>query len=221
MGRLETRRTRLRRALASRKVRAVLCLGIFAAPAAVGTMAYWTDEATIETGTLTSGTLDLTVGSTVEASENLRGPGGSYEYSTLTIGGLVPGESIARPFVVRNFGTTGFRFNGSIFTSNSDLVSGDNGLQVAIYAGGTPTDAGSEPGGNRVGTCPGGVLLKKQAVKPSTDTVDIEPSDFLLEPGTTRSYCAVIGLGTAAPSSLQNKITRLIITLDAKQVGAP
>ncbi len=217
---LEPRRGRLRRALTSRKVRALLCVGIFAAPAAVGTMAYWTDEATIKSGTLKAGTLDLTVGATVAESNNLQGTGGQYDYSTLTISNLVPGESIARPFVVRNFGTTGLTYNGAIYTTNNDLVSGAVGLKVAIYAGGTPTDTGTEAAGNRSGTCTG-TLRKDQAVSTSTNNVDIEPSSVLLAPGTTQSYCARISLDPAAPNALQGKITQLVIRLDAKQVGAP
>ena len=58
----EPRRGRFMRGFASRKVRAVRCLGIFAAPAAVCTMASWTDEAIIESSEFTAGTLDLTVG---------------------------------------------------------------------------------------------------------------------------------------------------------------
>lgn len=218
---LEPRRGRLRRALASRKVRALLCLGIFAVPAATGTMAYWTDEATIKSGTLKAGTLDLTVGATVADSNNLQGTGGQYDYSTLTISNLVPGESIARPFVVRNFGTTALTFNGFIYTTNNDLVSVAGGLRVAIYAGGTPTDTGTEAAGNRSGTCPNGTLLRDQAVSMTTNNVGIEPSAFLLAPGTTRSYCALIRLDAAAPNALQGKITQLVIRLDAKQVGAP
>lgn len=222
MGRhVDTRRVRVRRAIAWRKVRAILCLGIFAAPAATVTMAYWADQATIESGPLTAGTLDLTVGATVTDSKNLEGTGGTFPYSTLTIAGLVPGESVARPFVVRNFGSTTFTFNGSIYTASDHLVAGNNGLRVGIYAGGTPIDTGTEAAGNRSGTCPGGTLLKEQAVSTSTNTVDIEPVDFPLAPGTTRSYCARILLGPAAPNSLQGKLTQLVIRLDAKQASAP
>ncbi len=219
----EPRRGRLLRALASREVRAVLCVGIFAAPAAVGTMAFWTDTATIKSGTVKAGTLDLTVGNAEGNSSNLQGTGGTFPYSDLTIAGLVPGESIARPFVVRNFGNTPFTFNGSIFTTNNDLVSGDVGLRVEIYAGGTPPppDTGTEAGGNRSGTCPGGGLRKGQAVSMSTGTVDIEPADILLAAGMTKSYCARILLHPEAPNTLQGKVTQLVIQLDAKQVGAP
>ncbi|WP_062004969.1 MULTISPECIES: TasA family protein [Arthrobacter] len=211
------------RGLASRKVRAVLCLGIFAAPAAVGTMAYWTDEATIESGTFTAGTLDLTVGGAVEDSNYLPGPGGTHEYSTLTIADLLPGESIARPFIVRNFGTTRFIYNGFVHTTNNALAASGNegGLQVAIYAGGSPTNAGTQAAGDRSGSCPGGDLLKNQEVSTSTNTVELAPADIPLAPGATQTHCVVVLLDLVAPNALQGARTQLIVELDAKQMGAP
>ncbi len=217
----DPRRRHILRGLTSRKVRALLCLGIFAAPAAVGTMAYWTDEATITSGGFTAGTLDLTVGATVEDSSNLQGTGGEFAYSTLTIANLVPGESIARPFVVRNFGTAGFSYNASVYTTDNNLVAAGSGLQVAVYSDGTPTNAGTEAAGNRVGTCPGGSLLKDQAVSTTTNTVDIHPADVPLAPGTTQSYCAKILLDPSSPNALQGKITEIVIRLNAEQVSVP
>lgn len=206
--------------LSSVKVRAVLCLGIFFAPAGVGTMAYWTDQATIESGTFTAGTLDLTVGAAVADSEYLEGQGGTFEYSQLTIGNLIPGESIARPFVVRNFGSVPFTYNAGISTENDNLVSGANGLRVKVYVDGAPDNTGTEAAGTRKGTCTG-TLVKDQAVSTTTGSVDLHATDQGLAPGATRTYCAVIELPGAAPNSLQGEITSLIIGLRAKQLGAP
>lgn len=217
----EPRRGRFLRGLASRKVRAALCLGIFAAPAAVGTMAYWTDEAIIESGQFSSGTLDLTVGASVEDSSHLPGPGGEFAYSALAIVDLVPGESLARPFVVRNSGTTPFAFNGSVFTTSNDLVAAGSGLKVAIYSGGTPTNTGTQAAGNRGGTCDGGVLLKDQAVSTSTDTVEVSPEDIPVAPGATHSHCVTVSLDPASPNELQGRTTALAVKLHAKQVSNP
>lgn len=207
--------------LASRRVRAVLCLGIFAGPAAVGTMAQWSSEVTIEPGGFTLGTLDLTVGATPDASENLPGTGGEFAYSAITISDLLPGESIARPFAVKNSGTTRFTYNASVFTVNTDLVAAGSGLQVAVYSGGAPTNIGSEAVGNRAGSCPGGVLLKTQAVSTSTNTVKVLPTDYLLAPGAAQAFCVTIALHPGSPNTMQRKITQLVIELDAKQVTVP
>lgn len=216
-----TERPRMLRRLASRKVRAVLCLGVFAAPAMVGTMASWTTEATITPGGFTFGTLDLTVGATPGASTQLPGTGGIFEYSNITVSNLLPGESIARPFAVKNSGDAGFTYNGSVFTVSNDLVATNSGLRVAIYSGGTPTDAGTEAGGNRSGTCVGGVLLKDQAVSMATNTVNVAPADIRLAPGATQAHCVIVLLHPDSPSTMQRKITQLTIKLNAKQVSVP
>lgn len=206
--------------LGSVQIRLLLCLGVFAIPAGVGTMAYWTDTATIQSGTIESGTLDLTVGASVEDSGYLPGQGGTFEYSQLTIGNLIPGESLARPFVVRNSGTVAFTYNASVATETNDLVSGANGLTVDVYVDGASSNSGTEAAGNRSGTCTG-TLVKSQAVSTSTGTIDLHETDQNLAADATRTYCARIVLPSGAPNALQGKSTTLIVALDAVQVGAP
>ncbi len=217
----ERPRGRILRWLVSRKVRAVLCLGVFAAPAMVGTMASWTVDATIAPGGFTFGKLDLTVGATAVTSIQLPGTGGEYEYSAITISNLLPGESIARPFAVKNSGDAGFTYNGSVFTINNQLVAAGSGLRVAIFSGGTPTETGSEATGNRTGNCPGGELLKNQAVSTSTNNVKVAPTDILLVPGATQSHCVRVLLRSDSPSTMQGKLTQITIKLNAKQVDVP
>ncbi|UFU01712.1 CalY family protein [Ruania suaedae] len=214
-GRPRVRRRRVR----SVHIRLVLCLGLFAFPAGVGTMAYYTDTATIETGPIESGTLDLTVGTTADNSTNLAGQGGQYRYSELTIADLTPGESIARPFAVRNAGTVPFAYNATITTTNNDLVASGSGLRVQIHPDSTPTETGSEEMFNRSGTC-SGTAVSNQAVS-TTSTADIHPTDQVLEPGEVRVYCARILLHTDSPNALQAQLTTLQIGLSAVQVQAP
>ncbi len=202
------------------QIRLVLCLGILALPAGVGTMAYWTDTATIRSGPIQTGTLDLTVGATVAESSQLPGQGGTFEYSQLTIANLIPGESIARPFVVRNSGSVSFRYNATIATENNNLVAPGSGLQVQIYVDGAPTNGGTEAAGNRSGTCTG-TLVSTQLVSTSTGTVNIHAADQNLAPNGTRTYCARIQLLGSSPNSLQGQGTSLIIGLNATQLGAP
>lgn len=211
---------RASRRLGSVQVRLLLCLGVFALPTGVGTMAYWTDSATIQNGAIQAGTLDLTVGTTAENSTNLAGQGGTFEYSQLTIANLVPGESIARPFAVHNAGTVGFSYNGTISTVNNDLVAPNSGLRVQIHADSTPTESGTEAAGNRTGTCSGPVV-SDQRVSTSTNIVNIHPAPQVLAPGATRIYCARILLEGTSPNELQGEATELVIGLDANQLGAP
>ena len=220
MGRHAAPRHRLL-GLGSVQVRLLLCLGVFAIPAGVGTMAYWTDTATIQGGTIESGTLDLTVGASVEDSGHLPGEGGTFEYSQLTIGNLIPGESIARPFVVRNSGSVGFTYNATVATENNELVSGADGLMVEVYVDATADNNGTEADGNRSGSCTGGSLVRSQAVSTSTSSVDLHTIDQNLAADATRTYCARVVLPAAAPNALQGRATSLIIALDAQQQGAP
>ncbi|NYG57382.1 hypothetical protein BJ980_000305 [Nocardioides daedukensis] len=217
------RRRRVDGAL-SLKIRAVLCLGILAAPATVTTMAFWTDTATIHSGTLASGSLDLTVGGTVADSGHLPGQGGTHEYSQLTIANMIPGESIARPFVVRNVGSTAFTYNAAITTEDNNLVEASAGLEVQVFVGGTPTNVGTEQAGTRVGTCPtGSSVMSRQPV--STTPVPVHAArQTLAKAGATddhRVYCAVIALSATSSNALQNKGTSLVIALDAAQAATP
>lgn len=218
-GRRRARRT-WRSRVSSVQVRLLLCLGVFALPTGVGTMAYWTDTAVIDSGPIQSGRLDLTVGTTTENSTNLAGQGGTYEYSQLTIANLVPGESIARPFAVHNAGTVGFSYNGSISTLNNNLVAANSGLRVQIHADSTPSETGTEAAGTRSGTC-SGTAISNQLVSTTTNTVNIHPTNQVLAPGATRIYCARILLEGTSPNSLQGQATELIIGLNANQLGTP
>lgn len=217
-GRRGARRARRGR-LTSVHVRLLLCLGMLALPAGVGTMAYWTDTATISSGPISSGTLDLTVGTTAADSVNLPGQGGTYEYSQLTIANLVPGESIARPFAVHNAGNVPFSYNGAISTINDNLVASGSGLRVQIYVDGDPSNAGAEATGDRAGTCTG-TLVSDQALSTTTTTVNIHPTNQVLAVGATRVYCARILLHASSPTTMQGRSTALVIGLNATQLGA-
>ena len=216
------RRARRSARLSSVHVRLLLCLGVFALPAGVGTMAYWTDTATIQSSAIQSGTLDLTVGTTAGDADNLAGQGGTYEYSQLTIANLVPGESIARPFAVKNGGNVPFTYNGTIYTVNNNLVAAGSGLRVQIYVDRTtePVNTGAEETGNRSGTC-SGTEVSNQAVSTSTNTVNLHSADQPLAVGSTRLYCARISMHIDSPNTLQGRSTALNIGLNAKQLGAP
>ncbi|WP_376707694.1 SipW-dependent-type signal peptide-containing protein [Nocardioides alcanivorans] len=60
----------------------------------MGTLAAWTDSATVTSGSFATGTLDLRVG---EASaDQLGGQGGSWQHASLTLSDLAPGRASPR-----------------------------------------------------------------------------------------------------------------------------
>jgi alternate signal-mediated exported protein len=203
------------------RTRALLATGIMFGLGATGTYAYWTDQGTVTAGTISSGTLDLTAGPST-GLENLTGTGpNNWDYTAFNISEMIPGESISKTVVVGNNGSAPLRFNATVKSTNNNLTSGTDGLQITIHDNSTAnTQTGTQAAGNRTGTCSGSVSL--------TDYVDTSASGnafgtdiSLPSNGNTRSLCVRALLMTSAPNSLMNKSTSIVITLSATQLGAP
>lgn len=203
------------------RTRALLCLGVVAVLGATGTVAYWTDTGTITSGTVATGTLDLTAGPST-GSEGLGGTGpNNYAHTALALSNMAPGESLAKNLVLRNSGSAALKFNLRIRTTSNDL-SGTNGLQVQVYDGATAgTVTGSVAEGNRNQPCNGGTLV--QTISAS---VTASGNVFVTDPrlpttGATRNLCLRVSLPTGAPNSFQGKSTKVVLVPDARQVAAP
>ena len=130
----------------SGRIRALLSVGLLFGITQVGTLASWTDSATVQGGNISSGTLDLTVGDS--SANQLSGPGGTWTYSTLTLAAMAPGESTAWPLTVGNGGSVALTYNATVVTSNNDL---QNGLQLTVVEGATVGNTGTQAANNRVG----------------------------------------------------------------------
>ena len=99
------------------RVRAFLSLGILLGFSSVNTLAFWTDSATMTTGTITSGSLDL------QLNGNLAGQGGTWTNSAFTFSNMIPGESFAVTVPVqRAAGTAPFTYTAT-GTSTGGLAS--------------------------------------------------------------------------------------------------
>ncbi len=204
------------------RTRALLGLGALTVLGATATMAYWTDEATIGSSTIQTGTLDLTAGPTT-GSEFLTGTGpNTWSYSAYTISDMVPGESLSRTFVVRNSGTAAFRFNATAQSSTNDLTSGTSGLKLEVYDSSTAAAAtGSQANGNRAGACSGGSLVFSGFVSTTASGNVFTTPPVLSTNGATRNLCVRAELNSAAPNALQGKSTTISLNLTATQVAAP
>lgn len=207
----------------STRLRAALSLGVVLCLGATGTLAYWTDEATITGGTFQSSTLDLTAGPTT-GSENLSGTGpNSWAYSALSISDMVPGESVSKTIVLRNSGGAPLKVNGVVTTTTNDLgvvSTPANGLQVIIVDGATATTATTDSNGVRTGGCTAGTTAYT-GNPTTTSTAAIYSSPPSLAASATRSVCVRAILPTTAPNALQNKSTAVRLSLTASQLGAP
>lgn len=209
------------------RTRALLSLGVVTALGATTTAAYWTDEGTIPGGTISSGVLDLTAGP-VTGAENLTGVGpNNWDYAALAVSDMIPNESVSRTVVVRNSGTAPLRFNATVTSSTDDLTAGNHGLQVQVFDNSTAAaQTGTQAEGNREGSCSGGTQVFAAYVSTAVSG-DVFPSDVTLAgTGDTRTLCLRAWLDSSAPNTLQSttsqqRSTRVVLTLNAVQVGAP
>ncbi|MFD1858568.1 hypothetical protein EHW97_09200 [Aeromicrobium camelliae] len=192
------------RARRSGLLRAVLSLGLLLGLGVSGTMAYWTDQATVATGQLAAGRLDLTL------NGQLAGPGGTTADTAFTVGDLVPGESFARAITVGNAGTVPLDYTAVAHT-NGAL---GPGLRWSVVAGGTATNSGSSTNGNRTGTCTGGTLT-------FSAPTPVVPARRPLAAGASETLCITVTLDRSATSSLQGATATASFVVNGVQRGAP
>jgi alternate signal-mediated exported protein len=207
------------------RTRALMATGILFGLGATATYAYWSDSGTVTAGPITSGTLDMTARDSAGGSDNLQGTGpNNWNYTAFSISDLIPGESMSKTLVVRNSGNAPFRINATVASSNNNLTSGSNGLQVIIFDNSTAgIQTGTQAGGNRGGPCSGGTQVYSGYVSTtqSANLYTVAASPQLPNTGDTRSYCVRAILDSSATNSLQTKSTNVVISLSAAQLGSP
>jgi predicted ribosomally synthesized peptide with SipW-like signal peptide len=193
---------------------------------ATGTLAYWTDDATINAGEFTSGTLDLTAGPTT-GSENLTGTGpNTWSYGTFTLTGMIPGDSVSKTIVLRNSGDAPLRVNGTVTSTTNDLTTtapANLGIQIVIVDQAAATAATTDATtGVRTGGCsPASTPVYSQFVSTTSTGTNIFATAPSLLSTQTRSLCVRAVLSPSAPNGLQTRSTTIKIDLTATQVGAP
>lgn len=195
------------RALMSLGAVAFLALGL----GAQGTFAFWTDSATVTTGSFTSGTLDITLDGKLSGAAN---EGGTTTLPDFTLSAMVPGESQAVSFPVANAGSVGLTYlvNGSA----TGALAPEMQFTVAT---GTATNGGTAAAGTRNGTCSGANLATNQVLNGAASPVVATPR--ALAPSASESICVIARLNTAAVNSAQGKTMNASLIFSSKQVGAP
>ncbi|MDO9457447.1 TasA family protein [Nocardioides sp.] len=111
---------------------------------AQGTFAFWTDDATANGGSFTSGTLDLRINDA-----------NAYATTTLGMTNMVPGASSAEVLTIKNSGTVPLKYTltGGLTGADAAIYSSTAVLKLVIRSGGTKTGTGS------TSTCTGGIEI--------------------------------------------------------------
>jgi hypothetical protein len=175
-----------------------------------GTFAFWSDDGTVASGSLRSGTLDLTFdGNLAGAGAN----GGTWTNTAFALDTMLPGESVAASFVLRNAGTAGLTYA----VSGSATGALAPGLRFSVYAGGAAANAGTAAAGNRAGTC-GGAALATDATLGGSASV-VVASRRALAAGASETVCLVARLDSSAANSLQGTTAAATLVFDGRQVG--
>lgn len=185
------------------RLRALLCLGLLAAPAVTGTFAFWTDDVQVTGTTLTAATLDI----------NVKG-GDPQATSTLAMTAMVPGSSSAEVLPVNNVGTAPAKYSMTGGLTGTDAASfsaaGTDGLLLTIRSGGTVSGSGS------AAICTGGTaLISSVPLTATTSTVLLTKTQTTQLAASTgsESLCFQIKLSDTALSSLQNKTATATFTV--------
>jgi predicted ribosomally synthesized peptide with SipW-like signal peptide len=184
----------------SRRVRALLSLGLLGSALVVGTYAYWTDDVTISGTTFTTGTLDLQVNS-------------SDSYSTTTLGmsstPMVPGNTSAEVLTEKNNGTVPLKYTltGGLAGTDAAAFNTAAALKLTIVSGGTRSGSGN------AATCTGGTTIYgPTALTNVTTTAIIGTRRGPVAAAGTEALCFQITFDTAAPSTLQGKTATATFT---------
>ena len=202
------------------RVRAILSLAVVAFLGAgmsvSGTFASWTDSATMQTGSFTTGTLDITL------NGNLVGPGtannpGTWTNSSFALANLSPGESTATSFPVRNNGSTGLKYTVTGTGTGGLAVAG--GMQFAVYYGVTAANSGTEAAGNRAGSC-GGTTPTDANGTTLTGSASTFATDRVLASGAQETVCIVARLNSTAGNALQGQSMTASLLFNARQLTA-
>lgn len=196
--------------LTSRRTRAAVALGAILSFGAIGTMAYWTDEATMTTGTIQAGTLDIRLLN----SATLVGQGGTWHNANFTAANLLPGESVAFSFPARNDGTAPFRFTATGAATGALAP----GLRFTVTHGSsTANNQGSAAAGNRAGTCGANTVASSNLTYSASPTTAISSPGVLLPPGNLTTVCIIVAFDSSASNALQGTTATTTFVFNAVQ----
>lgn len=177
---------------ASVRLRAALSLGVVVSASVMGTHAYWTDSVSVLGATFSTGTLDLQVNNLDAA----------VDFSTISLAGMVPGNTTAGVLTVKNAGTVPLKYTATSAATNAD----GKGLGAALIA--KVTGASATTGSGAARTCAGTTLT---GTGTSLNGAIISTGRTLAV-GGTETICVQVTLSATAPSALQAATTTATLT---------
>lgn len=198
-----------RRRPTSAQVRALLSLGLLLGVGSVSTMASFSDDATMSAGSFATGTLDVRL----NANTNNVGQGGTFANTTFAVPDLVPGESLASSFPVRNDGSVPFKYTATATAA----AAGTNlapALKFTTYLGGTASNGTT--GTLRTGSCTGIAATSSQTLSATASTVVGTAQQVNV--GASQSVCVLVSLPTATDNTFQGAGATASFSFNAVQL---
>jgi predicted ribosomally synthesized peptide with SipW-like signal peptide len=195
--------TRVLKRLRSVRLWAVVALAVIVTLGTTGTFAFWTDSATVTTGSYTAGTMDMQF----DASGGV-GLDTPYNDSALTWSGFVPGQSAAFALTVKDVGNAAFHYTATIKRGGTWTYV-DSALTFQFFTGGvtgTPGVTGSSCGGTAI----------TSALSPTTTEQPFISSRGLAA-GLSEALCLQVSLSSTAVNGDQGKAGTAVFTFSAAQ----
>lgn len=177
------------------RVRAAVALGAVVSLGVGSTFAFWSDTATVDGVTISSGNLDLKVN-----GED------SLTFNDLDLSNMVPGNSTAGILTVSNEGTVAFTYYADATASGA--------LGDALVA--KITEDSSVTGSSPDETCAGAAV--DGSGTSFSDNLLSQSAPLTLQPGDSQTFCIQASLPTDASTSLQGDSTDITVTFNADQV---
>lgn len=193
----------------SARARALLSLGLLVGFGSIGTFASWTDTAQVDTGSITSGRMDLQFDAGGAA-----GTGTAYGRSNITWSGLAPNERKAFNLQVNNVGNPPFTYSATVTRGTTPAWTFvGTPITVQLFTGSAVPDA-TYP---QQDSCTGQSIGTAQAVDATNKAVIATARQ--LAAGANESICIVIGLAPGATNENQGKTGSIALDFTANQAS--
>ncbi|WP_181642620.1 SipW-dependent-type signal peptide-containing protein [Nocardioides massiliensis] len=184
-----------------------MILGVLAGTGVAGAWAYWTDTATVRSGPIRAGSMDLRV------NGEAVGTGTSVTVAAIATNDLTPGEAQAFALTISNVGTPDLKWTATATRAATPAwgYSGDP-LLVTLHRG-APVDDASYP---RVDSCTHPAMGSVVAVTAGSSLLTAGPQ--LLTAGQSEVVCVLIAMDDTAGNANQGASGAVALTFDAVQV---